>query len=134
MRTGFGLFMLTVLVSSMVNAIVTWRRERQSQSEKEMAKIKDSLLSDGTKVIEQVEKGKLTFLRDYLKEVNKKLMRTGTQTKVTASVSGGYVTITGTLQYETQRRTIMRAANQVSGVRQVVDQMTVQPKKRVDAD
>lgn len=72
MRSGFGLFMLTVLVSSMVNAIFTWRRERDSQSEKEMSKIKESLFNDGTKVIEQVEKGKLVFLRDYLKDVNKK--------------------------------------------------------------
>lgn len=72
MRSGFGLFMLTVLVSSMVNAIFTWRRERESQSEKEMSKIKESLFNDGTKVIEQVEKGKLVFMRDYLKDVNKK--------------------------------------------------------------
>lgn len=69
-----------------------------------------------------------------LKDVNKRLMRTGTQTKVTASVSSGAVTLTGTIQYEHQRRTIIRAANQVSGIRNVADQMTVQPKKRPDAD
>ena len=69
-----------------------------------------------------------------LKDVNKRLMRTGTQTKITASVSGGRVTLIGTLQYEHQRRNIIRSANYVNGVRNVVDQMTVQPKKRVDAD
>ena len=70
--------------------------------------------------------------KTLLKLVNKKLMQTGTQTKVTAAVQGGYVTLTGALQYEHQRRALLRAAHQVSGVRQVVDQMTVQPRKRVD--
>ena len=69
-----------------------------------------------------------------LKDVTKRLMRTGTQTKVTAAVSSGAVTLTGALQYEHQRRTMIRAVNQVSGIRNVVDQMTVQPKKRADAD
>jgi len=72
MRTGFGLFMASVLIGSMVNAIFVWRREKESQSEKEMSKIKDSLFSDGTKVIEQVEKGKLSYLRDYLRDFSKK--------------------------------------------------------------
>lgn len=68
--------------------------------------------------------------RNLLREVNKKLMRTGTQTKVTVSVRGGCVTLTGALQYEHQRRTLIRAATQVSGVRQVLDQMTVQARRR----
>ena len=67
--------------------------------------------------------------KTLVKEVNKKLMRAGTQSRVTASVNGGIVTLTGALQHEHQRRTLIRAANQVSGVRQVVDQMTMQPKK-----
>ena len=66
--------------------------------------------------------------KTLLKEVNKKLMRTGIQTKVTASVNGGSVLLTGRLRHENQRRTLVRAANQVSGVRQVIDQMTLQPK------
>ncbi len=69
--------------------------------------------------------------KTLLKAVNKKLMRTGIQAKITASVKGGYVVLNGSLQYENQRRTVVRAANQVSGVRQVVDQMTVQPRKQV---
>ena len=67
-----------------------------------------------------------------LKSVNKKLMRTGIQSKIAASVKGGYVVLTGPLQYEHQRRTVIRAANQVSGVRQIMDQMTVQPSKRAN--
>ncbi|MFO7903644.1 MAG: BON domain-containing protein [Pirellulaceae bacterium] len=70
--------------------------------------------------------------KTLLKEVNRKLMRTGTQSTIIASVKGGYVTLTGPLQYEMQRRTLIRVTNQVSGVRQVTDKMTVKPKKRVD--
>jgi osmotically-inducible protein OsmY len=72
--------------------------------------------------------------KTLLKEINRKLMRTGTQSKISACVRGGYVTLTGNLQYEHQRRSLIRAANQVSGVRQVVDQMTVRPRKRVDME
>ena len=71
--------------------------------------------------------------KTLLRDVNKKLLRAGTQTKVTASVNGGCLTLTGTLQYEIQRRPILRAVNQVSGVRRVVDQMTLKAKKRSDA-
>ncbi|MGI9430110.1 MAG: hypothetical protein ACR2NM_15730, partial [Bythopirellula sp.] len=70
-RTGFGLFMASVLIGSMVNAIFVWRREKESQSQKELSKIKDTLFNDGTKVIEQVEKGKLNFIREYLRDVTK---------------------------------------------------------------
>lgn len=70
--------------------------------------------------------------RTLLRDINKKLLRAGTQTKVTASVSGGCLTLTGSLQYEIQRRPILRAVNQVSGVRRVVDQMILQAKKRSD--
>lgn len=69
--------------------------------------------------------------KTLIRAINKKLMRTGTQTKVIATVSSGYVTLTGVLQYENQRRTLIRAANQVPGVRHVGDQMTVQPRKPV---
>ncbi|MBI2478963.1 MAG: BON domain-containing protein [Planctomycetia bacterium] len=71
--------------------------------------------------------------KTLLRDVQKKLLRAGTQTKVTATVSGGRLTLTGTLQFEIQRRPILRAVNQVAGIRGVVDQMTMKPKKRTDA-
>lgn len=71
--------------------------------------------------------------KTLLRDVQKKLLRAGTQTKVTANVSGGRLTLTGTLQFEIQRRPILRAVNQVAGIRGVVDQMTMKPKKRTDA-
>ena len=67
--------------------------------------------------------------KTLLKAVNKKLMRTGIQAKIAASVKGGCVLLTGALQYENQRRTVVRAANQVSGVRNITDQMTIQPRR-----
>jgi osmotically-inducible protein OsmY len=70
--------------------------------------------------------------KSILKDVDRKLARTGTNSKITATVSSGYVTLRGVLQYENQRRTIIRAANQVSGVRHVTDQMTVEPKRIIE--
>ena len=67
-QAGFGLFMAAVMIGSMVNAVLHWRYEKQTQSEKEMTKIRETLLSEGSKVIEQVEKAKLAAIRDYLKE------------------------------------------------------------------
>jgi osmotically-inducible protein OsmY len=68
---------------------------------------------------------------DLLKSVNQKLSRTGTssQSKVTASVRGGTVTLTGNLQYANQRIEIVKAASRSNGVRQVIDNMQVVAKK-----
>jgi osmotically-inducible protein OsmY len=68
---------------------------------------------------------------DLLKSVNQKLSRTGTssQSKVTASVRGGTVTLTGNLQYANQRIEIVKAASRSPGVRQVIDNMQVVAKK-----
>ncbi len=69
--------------------------------------------------------------KSLLQKVNQRLMRTGTggKTRVTAAVRRGDVTLTGTLQFEMQRRSIMRAASSVPGVRRVIDQMTLEVKK-----
>jgi osmotically-inducible protein OsmY len=70
--------------------------------------------------------------KTLLQQVNKRLMQAGTQSSVSASVNGGCVTLTGTLKYETQRNAILRKAQQVSGVRHIVDRMTVPVRKRQD--
>ena len=69
--------------------------------------------------------------RVLLQKVNQRLQRTGTggKTRVTASVRKGDVTLTGTLQYEIQRRNFLRAATSTPGVRRVIDQMVVQASK-----
>ena len=58
------------------------------------------------------------------------LTGTGSQSKVTVNVRRGEVTVSGSIQYEMQRRNILRAAGRVSGVRRVVDQLQLQEKKR----
>jgi osmotically-inducible protein OsmY len=70
--------------------------------------------------------------KDLLKSVNQRITRTGTsgQSRITAATQKGIVTLTGTLNHEMQRRSIVQAASRVSGVRQVVDQMTLLVKKK----
>jgi osmotically-inducible protein OsmY len=68
--------------------------------------------------------------KDLLKGVNQRLARTGTsQSKVSAAVQHGTVTLTGDLQYEGQRGPIVKAASRAPGVRQVVDQMKLGTRK-----
>jgi osmotically-inducible protein OsmY len=68
--------------------------------------------------------------KSLLKAVNKRLERTGTQTRLTATVQRGTVTLCGKLQYENQRLNIVKAVQSVSGVRGVVDQLQAPPKTR----
>jgi osmotically-inducible protein OsmY len=56
-------------------------------------------------------------------------MRNGAN-KVKAAVRSGTVTLTGVLQYEMQRTSMVRAASSVPGVSRVVDQMTVVVRQR----
>lgn len=70
--------------------------------------------------------------RAILQKVNQRVQQTGTgsQSKVTANVSRGEVTMTGTIQYEMQRQNILRAAGRVGGVRRVIDHLQLEAKKR----
>lgn len=72
-QVAFGIFMAAIMIGSMINSILLWRREKKVQSERELGKIRESLFSDACKVIEQVEKVKLTAVREFLKEVAVKI-------------------------------------------------------------
>jgi hypothetical protein len=65
-----------------------------------------------------------------VKAVNQKLSRGGggSQSRVTATVQRGTVTLTGRLQYDAQRAPLTKAVASVAGVRRVVDQLTVTPR------
>jgi osmotically-inducible protein OsmY len=54
----------------------------------------------------------------------------GSQSRITVAVRNGQVTISGTLQYDTQRRSVLNSARGVQGVRNVVDQLQAIPKKK----
>lgn len=69
--------------------------------------------------------------KTLLKSVIQQFTRKGVSAvRIKASVSGGTVTIAGTIDYDHQRRSILNAANSVTGVRNVIDQLCVEKKKR----
>lgn len=60
-------------------------------------------------------------------KVQQRLSRAGvgSQSTISVQVRNGDVTLSGTLQYETQRRSALHAARGVTGVRRIVDQLQV---------
>ncbi len=64
-----------------------------------------------------------------LRNVNQRLGRAGLGSgcSVTVTVRNGDVTLSGSIQYEIQRRHICRAAEAADGTRSVVDRLVVQP-------
>jgi osmotically-inducible protein OsmY len=70
--------------------------------------------------------------KSIVRKVNQRLERVGlgSQSRITVTVRNGQVTMSGTLQYDTQRRSILNSARGVEGVRNVVDQLQSTPKKK----
>ncbi len=69
--------------------------------------------------------------KTLLKSVLQNMMRKGTNSsRVTAAVRSGDVTITGTIDYEHQRRPVVNSANNITGVKRIIDQLRVEKKKR----
>lgn len=64
-----------------------------------------------------------------LSKINQRLSRcgSGSRVHVTAIVRNGTVTLSGTLDFDYQRRPLLRAASGVDGVRSVIDQLKVKP-------
>ena len=69
--------------------------------------------------------------KELLKTVNKRLMRVGggSQTRLTAAVQQGTVTLSGTLRHAIQRKSITKAITGIAGVRRVIDQIQLAPRK-----
>jgi osmotically-inducible protein OsmY len=68
--------------------------------------------------------------KTILKKVNRRLARVslGAHSRVTAAVRNAQVTLSGSIQYENQRRPALRAASGVDGVSGVLDQLQVQSR------
>ena len=66
--------------------------------------------------------------RTILQKVNQRLARAslGSGSRVNVEVCNGHVTLSGNIQYETQRRPALRAVDGVDGVRGIADQLQVQ--------
>ena len=69
--------------------------------------------------------------KELSKTVNSRLARTGTGSRIMATVNHGVVTLFGKMQYAGQRAPITNAASRVAGVRQVIDQMQIIPVKKL---
>lgn len=68
--------------------------------------------------------------KTLLKNVTRKMaQKCPSSNKVSAMVSGGEVTLTGTIKHEHERKPILRCAEAVTGVSRVTDQMNVEVKK-----
>ncbi len=69
--------------------------------------------------------------KTLLRSVLQNMMRKGTNSsRVTATARSGDVTITGTIDYEHQRRPILNSANNITGIKRVIDQLRVEKRKR----
>ncbi|MBN1908482.1 MAG: BON domain-containing protein [Pirellulales bacterium] len=56
-------------------------------------------------------------------------MGSGSRNQVKAAIRNGQVTLSGNIQYESQRRPALKAVRSVQGVRGVTDQLKVPPRK-----
>ena len=65
-------------------------------------------------------------------KVQQRLARAGvgSQSAIAVQVRNGDVTLSGSLQYEIQRRSVLHAARSITGVRRVVDQLQLKPAAR----
>lgn len=66
--------------------------------------------------------------KELVKTVSKRLQRGGSG-GVTAAIQRGTVTLKGKIQYETQRRPILKIVNSIAGVRSVIDQLLLEPRR-----
>lgn len=71
--------------------------------------------------------------KELLKNVTRRMQRSGSSSRITASVRSGNVTLIGKLQYENQRAPLLKTVQAVAGVRQVIDQLQSPPSKRPHA-
>jgi len=75
--------------------------------------------------------GKQVPDKTLLKSVTQKIsQRAAPGTKIVANVSSGLVTLSGMLAQDYQRGPIINAISSVTGVRRVVDMMTVPPPRK----
>src|SRR3954465_5428654 len=68
--------------------------------------------------------------KELHKMVMRRLQRSGSIAGLSTAVQHGSVTVTGKLQHESQRLTVIKALRSVSGVRNVIDQLQAPPKRK----
>jgi osmotically-inducible protein OsmY len=68
--------------------------------------------------------------KELHKMVMRRLQRSGSLAGLNTVVQRGSVTVTGKLQHESQRLTVIKALRSVAGVRNVIDQLQAPPKRK----
>jgi osmotically-inducible protein OsmY len=68
-----------------------------------------------------------TLLKSVIQRMTRKGISPG---RFTTTVRSGNVTISGTIDYEHERRSILGSVNNIPGVTRIVDQIRVEKKKR----
>ncbi len=75
--------------------------------------------------------GKQVPDKTLLKSVTQKIaQRAAPGSKIVANVSSGLVTLSGVLAQDYQRSPIISAISSITGVRRVVDMMTITPPRK----
>jgi osmotically-inducible protein OsmY len=74
--------------------------------------------------------GNATSDKALQKLVDRRLQRSGGGAGLKAVVMNGSVTLSGNLQYESQRMPLLKALRGVAGVRSVLDQLKARPKPK----
>jgi len=69
--------------------------------------------------------------KTLLQTVQKRLAQKCGSARVTATVRGGDVTITGVLKQEHERKLILRCLASLQGVKRVIDQIQLEEKKKM---
>ena len=66
--------------------------------------------------------------KELMKSVTKRLVRGGGGS-LTAVVRQATVTLSGAIRYESQRRSMVRLVSSIVGVRRVIDELRVAPRR-----
>jgi osmotically-inducible protein OsmY len=66
--------------------------------------------------------------KELSKTISKRLQRGGGG-GLSADVLRGTVTLKGKIRYESQRRPLLKILNSIAGVRRIIDQLQLEPKR-----
>ena len=66
--------------------------------------------------------------KELVKAVSKRLQRSG-GSGLTADIQHGIVTLRGRIRYATERKVIVKIIASIAGVRRVIDQIQLQPRR-----
>ncbi|QDV43390.1 hypothetical protein Enr13x_32460 [Stieleria neptunia] len=69
LKAGFMVILFSTCLGAMFNTMLLWREEKEEQTRKELDRIRESLIADARKTLEQAQKEKRSVIRSYFKKV-----------------------------------------------------------------